>query len=273
MESLDKFSKNRDISITYIINEQWEKGNGLSVLKAKEYINDNFILLMSDHIFDEAIVAELKNEKIADGEVTLAVDYNITNNKLIDIDDVTKVLTRDSRIFDIGKKIGEYNAFDTGIFLCTPALFDALEENLYNDDSLSGGVRLLAENGKAKIFDIYDKYWIDVDDTKALKKAERRLLDTLTKITDGPVSRRLNRQISTRITKFLVRTNITPNIISIITFILAMIGALFFFFNGYINLIIGAILAQASSVIDGCDGEIARLKYRATELEDGLTLF
>ena len=38
-----------------------------------------------------------------------------------------------------------------------------------------------------------------------------------------------------------------------------------FFLGGYINLVIGAILAQAASVIDGCDGEIARLKFQVTE--------
>ncbi len=44
-----------------------------------------------------------------------------------------------------------------------------------------------------------------------------------------------------------------------------MLGAFFFFLGGYLNLVIGAILAQTSSVIDGCDGEIARLKFKTTE--------
>jgi CDP-L-myo-inositol myo-inositolphosphotransferase len=44
-----------------------------------------------------------------------------------------------------------------------------------------------------------------------------------------------------------------------------MLGALFFFWGGYLNLVIGAILAQTSSIIDGCDGEIARLKFKTTE--------
>jgi CDP-L-myo-inositol myo-inositolphosphotransferase len=44
-----------------------------------------------------------------------------------------------------------------------------------------------------------------------------------------------------------------------------MVGALFFFFVGYVNLLIGGILAQIASIIDGCDGEIARLKFQASE--------
>jgi choline kinase len=112
---LDRFSQRRDIKITHVINDDWEKENGISVLKAKDILKENFILLMSDHIFDESIIAKLKNKKIADDEVMLVVDYNIKTNKLVDIDDVTKVLVEDDRILDTGKDIKKYNAYDTGI--------------------------------------------------------------------------------------------------------------------------------------------------------------
>lgn len=261
---LDRFTQSRNIN--HITNEEWEKGNGISVLKAKKLLNENFILLMGDHVFDELILKKLKNERIANGEVMLAVDYNIKTNKLVDVNDVTKVLVEDNRILDIGKNIKKYNAYDTGIFLCSPAIFSAIEESLHNDDSsLSGGIRVLASKGKVKAFDIKDDYWIDVDDEKTFKKAESKLLDTLKKTSDGPISRYLNRPISTRITRHLLRTDITPNYVSFFSFILATLGASFFFLGGYVNLVIGAILAQVSSVIDGCDGEIARLKFQITE--------
>ena len=263
---LDRFSQSRNINITHITNEEWENGNGISVLKAKKLLNENFILLMGDHIFDESMLARLKNERIAGDEVMLAVDYNIETNRLVDVDDVTRVLVEDNMISDIGKNIKKYNAYDTGIFLCSPAIFSAIEESLDNDDSsLSGGIRVLAGKGKAKTFDIKDDYWIDVDDEKTYKLAEKKLFDTLKKTADGPVSRYLNRPISTRITRHLLRTDITPNHVSFFSFILAMLGAFFFFSGGYINLVIGAILAQVASIIDGCDGEIARLKFQITE--------
>lgn len=263
---LDRFSQSRNINITLITNEEWENGNGISVLKAKKLLNENFILLMGDHIFDESILVKLKNERISDDEVMLAVDYNIETNRLVDVDDVTRVLVEDNRISDIGKNIKKYNAYDTGIFLCSPAIFSAIEESLDDyDSSLSGGIRVLAGKGKAKTFDIKDDYWVDVDDAKTYKLAEKKLLETLKKTSDGPVSRYLNRPISTRITRYLLRTDITPNHVSFFSFILAMLGAFLFFSGGYINLVIGAILAQVASVIDGCDGEIARLKFQVTE--------
>jgi len=263
---LDQFAQNRDLKISYFQNNQWRKENGLSVLAVKEKINENFILLMSDHIFDKSILEDLMQEEVINREIILAVDYNL-KNKIVDIDDVTKVLIDDKgRIVNIGKNIKEYNAYDTGIFLCSPAIFEALKESSANGDtSLSAGIKILAKKKKSRIFDIKGKYWIDVDDENAFKKAENIILADLKKISDGPVSRYLNRPISIRISKHLLRTSITPNQISLFSFIFSMVGALFFFFGGYANLLIGGILAQMASIIDGCDGEIARLKFQTSE--------
>ena len=264
-EHLGKFSKARNISITTINNDEWKRENGISVLKAKNFIRENFILLMSDHIFDESILSKLKDQKITDDEILLAVDYKIKDNKFVDVNDATKVNVQNNNIKSIGKNIKEYNAYDTGIFLCSPAIFNAIEESSNNgDSSLSGGIRILAGKKKAKTFDIKNSYWIDVDDENMLKKAEDKLLTNLKKTSDGPVSRYLNRPISIIISKYLVKTSISPNFISFFSFIISMLGAFFFFLGGYINLVIGGILAQISSIVDGCDGEVARLKFQAT---------
>jgi len=263
---LDQFSQDKDLKISHLINNQWEKKNGLSVLKAKGEIEKNFILLMSDHIFDESILTELMQEKVVDGEIMLAVDYNL-ENKTVDVDDVTKVLVDgNNRIVNIGKKIKKYNAYDTGIFLCSTELFEALEKgSARGETSLSAGIKILAKKKKARIFDIKGNYWIDIDDEKAFRKAENILFANLKKTSDGPISRHLNRPISTRISKYLLKKRITPNQITFFAFMLSVIGALFFFLGGYVNLLIGGVLAQLSSIIDGCDGEIARLKFQTSE--------
>ena len=207
---LNKFSQKRGIKITHIINEEWERGNGLSVLKAKGLLNENFILLMGDHLFDEEILIKMKDLQIQDGEVILATDYNTSSNCLVDIKDVTKVLVRDGRIVDIGKDIKEYNAYDTGIFLCSPVIFDVIEEAIAysGESSLSASIRLLAKRGKVRPFDIKDAFWIDVDDEKAFKKAQRSLTERLKKPSDGPISRHINRWLSLKITKYILKTNV-----------------------------------------------------------------
>lgn len=264
---LDKLGQRTNTNITHVINEEWEKDNGISVLKARDLIKEPFILLMADHLFDYSILEGLKKEQISEDEIILAVDCNIESNRLVDIDDVTKVLIEDNKITAIGKNISNYNAYDTGIFLCSPVLFHAIEDSFLStgDSTLSGGIRILSGKGNAKTFDVQDSYWIDVDDEQAFSKAENLLICNLKKASDGPVSRYLNRPLSIRLTRLLLNTKIAPNHISIFAFILGILGAGFFFLGGYLNLIIGGILAQIASVVDGCDGEIARLKFKASE--------
>jgi choline kinase len=173
-ENLENFAPKHPITIDFIYNEQWKKPNGLSVYCAREKIHEPFFLLMSDHMFEPVIVKELRAEGIEDGQVKLAVDMRIIDNPLVDLDDVTKVKVKDGRIMDIGKNISDYNAFDTGIFLCSPALFDALGESIAaGDASLSGGICKMARKRNARIFDIGNRSWIDIDDEAAFLKAKK----------------------------------------------------------------------------------------------------
>jgi len=90
------------------------------------------------------------------------------------------------KIVNIGKDIKKFNAYDTGIFHCSPVIFEALEESVANgDSSLSEGMKILAKKKKARTFDIKENYWIDVDDEKAFKKAENNLLINLKKFPMG----------------------------------------------------------------------------------------
>jgi len=264
---LEIFGEKRGINITFIQNDEWEKGNGLSALKVKDYVDENFILLMCDHIYSESILKKLKNEKITDREVILVVDYNIDNNSQVDSVDATKVLVDNNReIMNIGKKIPHYNAFDTGIFLCSPSIFKALERSiLKGDTSLSGGIQMMSKNGMVRTIDIGNAYWVDIDNERMFKEAEKMLWTSIRKQSDGLIMRFVNRPISTRITRYLYKSSITPNQISLISLLFAIFGACFFLFGGYINLVLGAFLAQTSSVIDGIDGEIARLKFQETK--------
>jgi len=255
-----------DIRITPLVNDDWEKGNGLSVLKAQEYLHEPFLLLMADHIFDPHLARSLTTYALPDGEIALGVDDN-TNNSLVDLGDVTRVKVIDGRISDIGKGLADYNGFDTGVFLCSPAIFTALEQcnEQDGDTTLSGAVLVLAKEGRAKAVPVSGS-WIDVDDQAALKRAEKALLDRLRdKPNDGPVSRYLNRPISVWLSCHLAKIKITPNHISVFSFLCSLLAAGLFMSGGYLTLLAGGVLAQFASIIDGCDGEIARLKYQSSD--------
>ena len=259
---LKSLEERLQISLTLIHNDEWQAENGLSVLKARDIINDQFLLLMADHLFDPDIIRSLLDHPLNEGDVLLAVDTD-TQNSLVDMEDVTKVHIQNGKILNIGKTIDEFNGFDTGCFLCTTAIFEAIEEaqNIHHDTTLSGAIRVLGERQHAKAVPT-QKFWIDVDDDQAFGKAERYLMNLLKgKIHDGPISRLLNRPVSIRCSKILVNFNFTPNQISIFSFLLSLFAAAFFAMGEYRYLVFGGIMAQLASIIDGCDGEVARLKY------------
>ena len=160
------------VEVTWVENPEYHKDNGISVLRASHLIHENFLLLMADHVFEPETASSLLRQPLDGKEVILAVDRNIEG--IFDLDDATKVKVDKDRIVEIGKALRQYNALDTGMFLCSPALFSWLEMAAVDGNcSLSDGLRLMAANRKFKAFDIGDAHWQDVDTPAALDYAQQ----------------------------------------------------------------------------------------------------
>jgi CDP-L-myo-inositol myo-inositolphosphotransferase len=82
----------------------------------------------------------------------------------------------------------------------------------------------------------------------------------MSKPQDGFVSRFLNRPISSRITSQLIKVPIPPNAFTASIFVLPLIAGAFLQHGGYVSIVIGAAIFQVFSILDGCDGEIARAR-------------
>jgi phosphatidylglycerophosphate synthase len=91
--------------------------------------------------------------------------------------------------------------------------------------------------------------------------AERKLDSWLFKPTDG-IFARANRRISIPISRRIIPFPITPNMVSLFTLVVSFAAGLFLALGGYWNMLTGAVLSWLSSVLDGCDGEVARLKLQ-----------
>jgi len=203
---LERLAQRLAIRITPLVNEDWEKDNGLSVLKARDILHESFLLLMADHLFEPSLARALTTLTLTNKEIALAVDGE-TRNSLVDMEDVTRVRVDAGKICDIGKGLVDFNGFDTGIFLCSPAIFEAIEQSheKNGDSTLSGAVRVLAGKGLAQAITA-PGFWIDVDDPAAFRRAEKTLLNRLRdKSNDGPISRYLNRPISVQFSRQLVK--------------------------------------------------------------------
>lgn len=93
--------------------------------------------------------------------------------------------------------------------------------------------------------------------------AERKLDRWLVKPTDG-IFARMNRRISIPISRELIKLPITPNMVSIYTLLVSFMAGAYFAMGGYLSTLLGALLSVWASILDGSDGEVARLKLQAS---------
>jgi phosphatidylglycerophosphate synthase len=108
---------------------------------------------------------------------------------------------------------------------------------------------------------VADEQWQRVLNEQQRVLAERKLDSWLVKPTDG-IYARMNRRISIPISRRIIPFPITPNMVSLFTLGVSFGAGAFLALGGYWNMLTGAILSWFSSVLDGCDGEVARLKLQ-----------
>ena len=95
-----------------------------------------------------------------------------------------------------------------------------------------------------------------------LRQAEKALLRALIKDTEGFMSRHFDRKISLAISRRLAGTRVTPNHMTVVSVAIGVFGALFFLSPEPALQTAGAICFVLHSIVDGCDGELARLKFQ-----------
>ena len=163
------------LSLSFVVNRRWQLENGVSALTARAAADGGrFALLMGDHVFEPRVLARMLHLPLGPDESALAVDARPAPPAVAA--EATKVRRRGARIVAIGKDLRDYDALDTGVFVCSPSLFDALEAaKADGDTTLSGGIRRLAARGLMYGFDIGNARWCDIDTTADLAAAESAL--------------------------------------------------------------------------------------------------
>jgi choline kinase len=163
------------VSVHFTNNPEWRLENGVSVLAARDRLgNRPFALLMGDHLFEAPALARLLRTPLALDECALAVDRRPASPEVVA--EATRVRTEGSRIVAIGKQLEPFDALDTGMFVCSPSLFDALTQaRSAGDTTLSAGIRLLAGRGLVRAIDTGAADWFDIDTRADLEAAESRL--------------------------------------------------------------------------------------------------
>ena len=171
-----KKNNNFGLSISFVMNEEWLRGNGISVLMSEKATKgENFILSMSDHIVSESAIKRLivteSNSNL------LLVDQKI--DEIFDIDDATKVELAGDRIINIGKEIPIYNGIDCGVFRLKNNFYDAMRQQLKDGkESISAAIEILIKNQDMHaVFTEKEDYWLDIDTPEAYQYGLKNLIN------------------------------------------------------------------------------------------------
>lgn len=105
----------------------------------------------------------------------------------------------------------------------------------------------------------------DVRTAEGRRLAEESLYRALRKPVDGWVSRHINRYLSLAVTRRLVDRDVTPNQMTIVATLIGAVGVWCVLRQTFMGVALGAVLVQLQSILDGCDGEIARLKFQSSK--------
>ncbi|MFH0975621.1 MAG: CDP-alcohol phosphatidyltransferase family protein [Spirochaetota bacterium] len=98
------------------------------------------------------------------------------------------------------------------------------------------------------------------------KKAANLLKTYIIKNTGGFIAQKINKRISMPISMELVKTRIHPNYLTILNMIIGLLSSFFLLFNSYWLTVLGGFLFQTASVMDGVDGEVAKLTLKVSKI-------
>ncbi|MFA5625256.1 MAG: CDP-alcohol phosphatidyltransferase family protein [Bradymonadales bacterium] len=149
----------------------------------------------------------------------------------------------------------QHKTENTGIYFLHPERFSSLS-NVAAIEAALQSVESTYEVDAGLFHRIKEKK----DVAEAQKILTRSLKKPLGRESDGLVAYFINRPMSLQISRFLANSFVTPNMITALGLLVGLIGAACVGVGSYGFMVAGVILWQTSSMLDGVDGELARMR-------------
>jgi len=110
-----------------------------------------------------------------------------------------------------------------------------------------------------------------VTDEASRARAEEAIFAEMVRGDLGLAARWLNKPISVRITRYLLcRLPVTPNQVTVGAALVGLLGCALIATGSYWPVVVGFLLAHLQSVLDGCDGELARARFQQSAIGEWL---
>ena len=146
--------------------------------------------------------------------------------------------------------------------------FSALRQQLPQVHCFTQLVKALAKTDEQTLpkKSTHEYVGISIRHAEDCRRVENILLSGLVKTTEGWMALHINRKISLAVTRRLMHTSVTPNHMTGVSMMLGLMGAAFFLSPEYGMQILGVLFFLLHSILDGCDGELARLKFMESRI-------
>ena len=220
--------------------------------------SDQIVLAAADHWYHPEIVQRLVSRSENEGTSCVCVDFR-TDEIKITPSTILMQVHEDGAIQRFGAGPGDFNAIGCGLYVLSLKEIEALTKAAGDPKpSLAAAARQLADSQRLLSMPVDDLPWENAGTDGGLARARRKLSRSLHSPLEGLVSRHINRRFSIPLSKLAVSARLTPNALSIISFLIGLGSGVSFALG---LLIPGAIGAQITSIVDGSDGEVARLRF------------
>lgn len=263
------------LEITWVFNAERPEDDAYSLWRARPHLRGEFFVAPCDRVFTPAVIKALIAEPldavtIAVGRAPIAALPAGEQAAALPADGHAIALVESGARAGIVSAMGPAygvrgDAWSTGIFVASRALFDALDaEADGRTKSLAEAFADLAARGTIRAADIGDGWWHPARTAFERKRAQSMLVRSLRKSVDGIIARHINRRFSLAATSVLMHFPVRPNHVTTFSLLVSITAALTAAMATVASpgwLIVGAVLWQLASMLDGIDGELARLKF------------
>lgn len=165
----------QNIAVDIFIAENASLGNGITLFEGIKKTQEDFFVLMSDHIIEKKAI-QLFKEGIQHARAEIALlACDLDTQNIFDIEDATKVYLEDNRIIHIGKNLKQYNAIDMGLFFFPYSYRNIIEQSIMHGAyTLTEIVQFILDRSPFEGVSMQDIKWQDIDTPAMLIEAMKQ---------------------------------------------------------------------------------------------------
>ncbi|MBC8072698.1 MAG: CDP-alcohol phosphatidyltransferase family protein [Deltaproteobacteria bacterium] len=252
------------LEVVWVHNAERPADDAYSLFRARPHLRGEFFVAPVDRVFSGDVLKALLAGPLEGATLAVA---KADRPALPPADQTVELHLRD-RVAALG---GRADACTTGVFTADRSLFDALDRRDEGGElrPLGEAIAELATHGTVRAADIGDAWWHPVRNTLERQAAQAVLIRSLRKSVDGLIARHINRRFSLAATRLLMNTPVRPNHVTAFSLLVSVAAAVTAAWATAASpwwLAVGAVLWQLASMLDGIDGELARLKFQGSKL-------